>query len=183
MYPDLKIFPVAYAPISTGFDLYEGTRIRYGYFINSDGKSSHLCFLCGVKPASNYMLILIVDDDSEDCELFREAIAEIDSSIQCYAAQDGRDALHQMNHELVVLPDYIFLDINMPVMNGRECLIEIKKNTRLRQIPVIMYSTTSDTTEIKGFYELGAHDFLIKPANFKMLVEALGSIIVSSKSR
>jgi CheY-like chemotaxis protein len=128
------------------------------------------------------MLILIVDDDNEDRELFREAIAEIDIAIQCYSAKDGKDALHQMNHGLV-LPDYIFLDINMPVMNGRECLIEIKKETRLRQIPVIMYSTTSDTTEIKGFYSLGAHDFLIKPHNFKNLVEALGSIIISSKSK
>jgi CheY-like chemotaxis protein len=130
------------------------------------------------------MLILIVDDDSEDRELFREAIAEIDSdsAIQCHSAKDGKDALHEMNHG-PVLPDFIFLDINMPIMNGRECLIEIKKHTRLRQIPVIMYSTTSDTTEIKGFYSLGAHDFLIKPHNFKKLVEALSSIIISSKSK
>jgi CheY-like chemotaxis protein len=126
------------------------------------------------------MLILIVDDDSEDRELFREAIAEIDPSIRCYSAQDGKDALREMNHGLD-LPDFIFLDINMPVMNGRECLIEIKKHTRLRHIPVIMYSTTSDTMEIKGFYSLGAHDFLIKPRNFKKLVEALGSIISSGK--
>jgi CheY-like chemotaxis protein len=128
------------------------------------------------------MLILIVDDDSEDRELFREAIAEIDPSIRCYSAKDGKDALREMNHGLD-LPDFIFLDINMPVMNGRECLIEIKKHTRLRQIPVIMYSTTSDTKEIKGFYSLGAHDFLIKPHNFKKLVEALSSIIISSKSK
>jgi CheY-like chemotaxis protein len=129
------------------------------------------------------MLILIVDDDGEDRELFREAIAEVDSSIQCFSAKDGKDALRQMNSGLIVLPDYIFLDINMPIMNGRECLIEIKKQSSLRNIPVIMYSTTSDTKEIKGYYTLGAHDFLIKPHDFKKLVEALNSIIVPGKSK
>lgn len=129
------------------------------------------------------MLIMIVDDDSEDRELFREAIAEIAPSINCFSAKDGKEAVHVLTNELVILPDYIFLDINMPVMNGRECLIEIKKNTKLRHVPVIMYSTTSDTKEIKGFYSLGAHDFLIKPNNFVKLVEALGSIIVSNKSK
>jgi CheY-like chemotaxis protein len=129
------------------------------------------------------MVILIVDDDSEDRELFREAIAEIDATIQCFSSKDGRDALNQMNFEMIVLPDYIFLDINMPIMNGKECLIEIKKHSRLKHIPVVMYSTTSDTKEIKGYYNLGAHDFLIKPHNFKKLVEALTSIVMTNTSK
>src|SRR5688572_11811191 len=128
------------------------------------------------------MFVLIIDDDTEDRELFHEAIGEVDSSIKCYTAKDGKEALSMMTRELVVLPDYIFLDINMPVMNGRECLTEIKKNSKLRAIPVIMYSTTSDTNEIRGYYTLGAHDFLIKPHNFKKLVEALNSIIVKNRS-
>lgn len=127
------------------------------------------------------MFVLIIDDDSEDRELFHEAIGEVDSSIKCYTAKDGKEALSMMTREQVVLPDYIFLDINMPVMNGRECLAEIKKNSRLKAIPVIMYSTTSDTNEIRGYYTLGAHDFLIKPHNFKKLVEELNSIIVKNK--
>lgn len=129
------------------------------------------------------MLILIIDDDSEDSELFCEAVSEIDPTISCQRAKDGKEALRWLNSESASLPDYIFLDINMPVMNGRECLIEIKKNRRFSSIPVIMYSTTSDTNEIRGYYALGAYDFLIKPPNFSKLVEALGSIIVSSKSR
>jgi DNA-binding response OmpR family regulator len=129
------------------------------------------------------MVILIVDDDGEDRELFREAIMEIDPAIQCFSAKDGRDALNQMNFEMIVLPDFIFLDINMPIMNGKECLTEIKKHARFKHIPVIMYSTTSDTKEIKGYYTLGAHDFLIKPHNFKKLVEALSSIVTISKGK
>jgi CheY-like chemotaxis protein len=129
------------------------------------------------------MVILVVDDDHEDAEFFNEAVAQVDSNIKCWVAKDGRQALHLLTKELVMPPDYIFLDINMPVMNGRETLIEIKKNTRLRDIPVIMYSTTSDTKEIKSFYDLGAHDFLIKPHHFNKLVEALNSIIVSTKRK
>jgi CheY-like chemotaxis protein len=128
------------------------------------------------------MVILIVDDDQEDCELFHEAMREIDPSIKCWTARDGRHAIQLLNKELVLPPDYIFLDINMPVMNGKDTLIEIKKNTRLRDIPVIMYSTTSDTKEIQGYYKLGAHDFLIKPSNFNKLIEALSSIIISTRT-
>lgn len=128
------------------------------------------------------MVILIVDDDNEDCELFHEAINTIDSAIKCWTARDGRQAIHVLTKELVIPPDYIFLDINMPVMNGRDTLMEIKKNTRLRDIPVIMYSTTSDTREIQGYYQLGAYDFLIKPSNFNRLVEALTSIIISTRT-
>lgn len=128
------------------------------------------------------MVILIVDDDNEDCELFYEAINEIDPSIKCWTARDGRQAINFLMKELVLPPDFIFLDINMPVMNGRDTLAEIKRNTRLRDIPVIMYSTTSDTKEIQGYYKLGAYDFLIKPNNFNKLVEALTSIIISTRT-
>jgi CheY-like chemotaxis protein len=128
------------------------------------------------------MVVLIVDDDHEDCELFHEAIHDIDPVIKCWTARDGRQAINLLTKELVLLPDYIFLDINMPLMNGKETLNEIKKNTRLRDIPVIMYSTTSDTKEIQSYYKLGAHDFLIKPNNFNKLVEALSSIIISTRT-
>jgi CheY-like chemotaxis protein len=129
------------------------------------------------------MVILIVDDDHEDSDFFTEAVNQIDPEIKCWVAKDGKAALNLLTKEMVMPPEYIFLDINMPIMNGRETLIELKKNTRLRDIPVIMYSTTSDTKEIKSFYELGAHDFLIKPHNFNKLVEALTSIIVSNKRK
>jgi CheY-like chemotaxis protein len=123
------------------------------------------------------MLLFIIDDDREDCELFCEAVLEVDASIRCITAQDGKEAIQVLNGNTRKLPDYIFLDINMPVMNGKETLTEIKKDPRFKRIPVIMYSTTSDTEEIRGYYALGAHDFLIKPHNFKKLVEALDSIL------
>jgi CheY-like chemotaxis protein len=128
------------------------------------------------------MVIFYADDDPEDCELFTEAIRQIDPELQTIIAKDGREAMAFLEHTKV-LPNYIFLDINMPLVNGKKCLIEIKKNARLKSIPVIMYSTTSDTNEIQQFYKLGAHDFLIKPADFGILCDSLESIFNLSKTR
>jgi CheY-like chemotaxis protein len=128
------------------------------------------------------MMVFYADDDREDCELFREALQFVDPSITCITALDGREALAFLQHSKE-LPDYIFLDINMPVMDGKKCLIEIKKNPILKNIPVVMYSTTSDTNEIREYYKLGAHDFLIKPDNFNRLCESLDSIFALSKGR
>lgn len=123
------------------------------------------------------MYIFIIDDDPEDCELFYEAVKEVNSGFRCAHASDGKEAMLLLENDPDTLPDFIFLDINMPVMGGRECLTLIKQNPNLRNIPVIMYSTTSNPNEIKAFYSLGAHDFLVKPANFAKLVHALQSII------
>jgi CheY-like chemotaxis protein len=128
------------------------------------------------------MTVFYADDDVEDCELFNEALAKIDEDIKCVIAKDGGEALAYLNHTNQ-LPDYIFLDINMPLVDGKKCLMEIKKNLKLKNIPVIMYSTTSDTQEIREYYRLGAHDFLIKPNNFNTLCDSLESIFNLSKSR
>jgi CheY-like chemotaxis protein len=127
------------------------------------------------------MVIFYADDDREDCEFFTEALAQIDPDIKTITAGDGKEALALLNSRPA--PDYIFLDINMPLIDGKKCLIEIKKNARLKDIPVIMYSTTSDTNEIRQYYKLGAHDFLIKPNDFNLLCESLESIFSLSKSR
>ena len=126
------------------------------------------------------MYIFLIDDDPEDCELFYEAVREVGSDFQCAHASDGKEGLSLLQNNPVRLPDFIFLDINMPAMNGKECLMHLKQHDKLRSIPVIMYSTTSNANEIKSFYNLGAHDFLIKPHNFSRLVEALRSIILAN---
>lgn len=128
------------------------------------------------------MIIFYADDDAEDCELFTEALREIDPEAKAIIAGDGREALAFLENT-ADLPDYIFLDINMPLVDGKQCLIEIKRNMRLKDIPVIMYSTTSDTNEIRQYYKLGAHDFLIKPNNFAALCDALESIFSLTRSR
>lgn len=121
------------------------------------------------------MVILIVDDDAEDIELFGQAVNEVDSSITCVEAYNGLEALKILKRNSF-LPDYIFLDINMPLMNGRRCLEEIKKDDVYKHIPVIIYSTTNDVRQIEECKELGA-DFLTKPDSFDVLISALRKIL------
>jgi CheY-like chemotaxis protein len=126
------------------------------------------------------MVILNVDDDQEDREFFCEALREIDSSIICLTAKSGTEALAILQNHMP-LPDFIFLDINMPMMDGKQCLKELKTIPELKHIPVIMYSTSTDTREIKECYKLGAEDFLIKPNNYQKLVNDITSIFAFSK--
>src|SRR5687768_17463010 len=103
------------------------------------------------------MSILYIDDDEEDREIFREAIQAIDPSIICNTVSDGMQGLIILE-ELVVVPDFIFVDVNMPVMNGRQLLTELKKRITLRSIPVIVYSTTSQQEEIEDFFRMGVKE-------------------------
>ena len=121
------------------------------------------------------MVILIVDDDAEDIELFGQAVNEVDPSITCVEAYNGLEALKVLKRNSF-LPDFIFLDINMPLMNGRRCLEEIKKDDVYRSIPVIIYSTTSDERQIQECRELGA-DFLTKTDSFDVLITSLRRIL------
>jgi CheY-like chemotaxis protein len=93
------------------------------------------------------MTILLVDDDEDDRKLFFEATADFDKTIQCIAAADGQKALLYLNNVANALPDFIFLDLRMPGLSGEKCLIEIKKDSRLGSIPVIVYTTSRDEKE------------------------------------
>src|ERR1700761_1606457 len=89
----------------------------------------------------NNFTLLVVDDDQDDLEIFCEAVHSISSSINCMMAANGRAALNLLN-QLIRLPQIIFLDYNMPQMDGQKCLNHIRNSERLKDIPVVMYSTT-----------------------------------------
>ena len=127
------------------------------------------------------MTILYADDDPEDCELIFEALNDIDPSISCIVANDGSEAL-KILRQSKKLPDYIFLDINMPVMDGKECLAKLKNDSRLREIPVIICSTTTNTEEIGKLYTLGAFDFISKANSFTELCKSLDQVINKLKA-
>lgn len=120
----------------------------------------------------SYKNILLVDDDPDDQEIFLSALESISAAIVCNIASSGVDALQklQLNY---LHPDCIFLDLNMPLMSGQEFLVEIKKNQELKNIPVIIFSTTSHTKTIQLTKELGAHDFITKPDKYDELVNIL----------
>jgi CheY-like chemotaxis protein len=117
------------------------------------------------------MYILFIDDDTDDKEIFLEAIRELDPEIHCESASNGAEALELLMQQ-DALPRYIFLDINMPVMDGKSFLEEMKANNRLKNIPVIIYSTTRDEHELSKLRALGA-DYIGKPASFEVLKKLL----------
>jgi CheY-like chemotaxis protein len=119
----------------------------------------------------------IVDDDIDDQELFKEAVNEVDGSIQCLSASNCEEALDLLRHRKIVLPDMIFLDLNMPRLNGKQCLSELKKIAHLRDIPVIIYSTSSEKRDIEETSRLGAAHFLTKPNKFDELCKALSFVV------
>ena len=125
------------------------------------------------------MLVLIVDDDPEDREIFCETIQSIDPAIKPVVANDGFEALEYLNRQ-TSLPDFIFLDINMPKMNGRECLASIKANSAFDEITVVMYSTTESPAEILKYKSMGAH-FLQKPSNIAGLSRSLIEVLKIKK--
>jgi CheY-like chemotaxis protein len=129
----------------------------------------------------NRMKILYADDDRDDCELVVEALEAIDPKIECRMATDGSHALSLLNKE-EKLPDFIFLDVNMPVMDGKHCLMELKKDARLRDIPVVIYSTTQDKEEIRELYAIGADAYLQKPNNFTDLCLSLQQLLLKLQS-
>lgn len=111
---------------------------------------------------------MIIDDDKEDRFFFREALTEMLSSAICLEAKDGVEALQQLR-QTDQLPDFIFLDIYMPRIDGRECLKELKKDEQLKSIPVIMYSASITKQNIDEFHKLGALSCLKKPNNVNKL--------------
>lgn len=113
----------------------------------------------------NKTKLLIVDDDADDRQLFIDAVKDFDEDIVCVSAKDGKDALDLLNDLNTSLPDYIFLDLRMPRFNGKRCLMEIKKNERLKEIPVIIYTTSRELEDSKELKEMGAIHFISKPAN------------------
>ena len=118
----------------------------------------------------------MVEDDADDQHLFTEALHATYPAIECLIANDGRDAIDQMNCASP-MPTLIFMDLNMPRMNGYECMTILKKETKFRHIPVVIYTTSNKTTELKRITDLGAKAFLTKLTDFAILKNQLGEIL------
>ncbi|KAA2242697.1 response regulator [Chitinophaga agrisoli] len=121
-------------------------------------------------------IVLMVDDDPDDQEILIMALKEVDKDIVCTALSDSLEAMDKLKKDVSFVPDYIFLDLNMPKLNGLECLSQIKQLDHLRKSRVIMYSTSGETKIIQKCSEIGAAHYLVKPTGFSSLIEALVSI-------
>lgn len=120
------------------------------------------------------MILLCIDDDLEDVELFQEAVSMIDASSVCVFANNGKEGLDILRN---TIPDCIFLDINMPVMDGKETLMNIRRDRRFRSVPVYILSTTHDQYEIELCRAMGANQFIVKPGSFSELVASIRTAI------
>lgn len=126
------------------------------------------------------MKCLLIDDDQDDQEIFEMAVSEISDSIHCVFASDGVEALEELKKD-DFMPDCIFIDINMPRMNGIECLEKIKTIRRLQPVPVCMFSTSADPDIVRRTQQLGANDFIVKPASISVLSKLLEQFITSNR--
>lgn len=121
-------------------------------------------------------LILIVDDDEDDRDIFCDAVKEIDPTLECIKARDGQDALEVLT-KMTDLPGYIFLDLNMPKLNGVQCLAQLKRNETTKNIPVFIYSTSQRREDAEETLRLGAEKFISKPALYTEIRDTIASAL------
>ncbi len=110
--------------------------------------------------------ILLADDDMDDCSFFEEALKEFLLPTGYTVVHNGEQLMTLLADESYALPHVVFLDLNMPRKNGFECLMEIKLNARLKELPVIIFSTSFELEVVNQLYKNEAQYFIRKPADF-----------------
>lgn len=123
----------------------------------------------------SYKNILLIDDDEDDQEIFMAALELCGINANCIAIPNAIEALNRLNNGLV--PDVIFLDLNMPQMNGHQFLTEFHRSPTPALAPVYVLSTSSHHTAINQSKRLGAKGFITKPDKFEELIDILRSIL------
>lgn len=122
-------------------------------------------------------ILFMIDDDQDDREIFQEAISDCDPNIELLFAGDGMEALEILNAGKAH-PDVIFLDYNMPRMNGLDCLRQLKRDAKTKDIPTIMYTTSGDREQEKVVLLLGADHYMRKTTSYKTLCSELKRLLV-----
>jgi CheY-like chemotaxis protein len=121
--------------------------------------------------------VLLADDDEDDRLFFREAFEEIKVKTKVTLVNDGVELMNHLTHNGHPLPHILFLDLNMPFKSGMECLLEIRQNEHLKDIPIAIYSTSSSEEDIEDTFVRGANVYIKKPNNFDTLKKILEEVI------
>jgi CheY-like chemotaxis protein len=133
--------------------------------------------------------ILLADDDKDDCFFFDKALKKIPIATHLTIVHDGEQLINYLSENSGNLPDVLFLDLSMPRKTGFECLAEIKQNKKLKNIPVVMFSTSYERDAhyeqnmINMCYKIGAHDYIRKPGNFSQLKHTLHNALATAIER
>ena len=124
--------------------------------------------------------IVVADDDEDDRALVKFALAECTLPSIVYFVEDGEQLLDYLNRRGLykdqaksVRPDLILLDLDMPRMDGHEALKEIKGDSSLRSIPIVIFTTSKEMEDINSTYNLGANSFIVKPVTYAELVRMM----------
>ena len=125
----------------------------------------------------NALYILLADDDEDDRLFFKDAFEEIKIQNNVDFVHDGMQLMDHLNNPDNKLPDILFLDLNMPKKTGKECLIEIKKTERLKNIIIAIYSTSSSEEDIEDTFIQGANIYIKKPSDFNTLKKIINEVV------
>jgi CheY-like chemotaxis protein len=118
--------------------------------------------------------ILLAEDNLEQCFFFRKALKEIAPEIQLNEVHDGDTLMELLEF---YIPDLLFLDLAMPCKNGVQCIQEIRENRAYDQLPIVVFTISSQEHTIQTAYGLGANLYFIKPGNYDLLISSLQEII------
>lgn len=119
------------------------------------------------------MKILLADDDGDDCNFFRDALEKLPVSTKLNVVNDGEQLMQLLTNETTEIPDVLFLDINMPRKDGIECLAEIKSDPSLKDLPVIIFSTSKSKDTMGIVFKAGAIVYIHKPSDFAQLKQVI----------
>lgn len=121
--------------------------------------------------------IALADDDDDDRTLFKEAMNEIKIKTKLSLFNDGKELMDYLILPNVILPEIVFLDLNMPIKNGMQCLNEIRNHPRLKDLLVAIYSTSSSEADIEETFVNGANIYINKPNSFGALKQAIEKVL------
>ncbi len=126
---------------------------------------------------NDYIHLILADDDEDDRLFFTDAFSELKMNTKVNTFNDGVELMNYLNKEDALMPNVLFLDLNMPKKTGIECLIEIKANTKMSGIAIVIYSTSASEEDIEKTFVLGANIYIKKPGDFKKLKKVLSEVV------
>jgi DNA-binding response OmpR family regulator len=124
-----------------------------------------------------FLNVSLGDDDEDDRQFFREAIEDICIDTKLSLFEDGDKLMDYLNHPKTILPDVIFLDFNMPVKNGMQCLREIRSSTIMDNVFIAIFSTSCSEKDIEDTFINGSNIYLNKPNSFGRLRESIEKVL------
>ncbi len=126
--------------------------------------------------ANDILKIILVDDDEDDRDLFSKAIDELKINTDLLMFKDGYELLDHLKDD-PNLPSIIFLDLNMPIINGMDCLKEIRSDQKYSDISIAIYSTSSSENDIDETFIHGANIYINKPYSYTKLKDSIGKVL------